>query len=104
MSRTAGIETVTPGENMSFSPLCGIEFSTTNNLKKFLRLNPALSHTTCLQVGEVKILLFRTSDFPIRDTQELFDRNGCLFARLLGPDALEFIYDIHDPSYTFPDD
>ena len=74
--------------------LCGIEFRDRKGLQRFQLLNPMLCDAVVLEAGERRLLVFRTSNFPTRDIQEIFTKSGKHYATFIGPDALEGTYQV----------
>jgi hypothetical protein len=74
--------------------LCGIELQTDNDLRCFQRVNPWSCDTTLLASGPYRILVFKCSNFPTRGVEEVFDHSGKHCATFIGPDALEYTYQI----------
>jgi hypothetical protein len=74
--------------------LCGIEFPSEKELERFLVRNPQMHDTTMLSAGEWRILVFLCADFPTRECSEIFSPAGKHLATFIGPDALEYTYQI----------
>jgi hypothetical protein len=74
--------------------LCGIEFFSRQHYEEFLAVNSTLRRTTTLTAGNNVIILMRMADFPTRDVRDLFDTEGRAIGKLIGPDALQWTYQI----------
>lgn len=81
-------------EKTEKSELCGIEFRTTRDFKRFLALNPMLQAAHTLTSGRFRIIVFTCANFPTRDSQEIFSNTGRHVATFIGPDALEYTWQI----------
>jgi hypothetical protein len=50
--------------------------------------------TTILSAGKCRLLVFLSSDFPTRECCEVFTPVGKHLATFIGPDAMEYTYQI----------
>ena len=76
------------------SELCGIEFFSQKECKRFLALNPMLQMATRLIAGNRILILAKMPGFPTRDILEIYNSQGRTIGKLIGPDALLFTYQI----------
>ena len=74
--------------------LCGIEFFSRKEYKRFLALNPLLQASIKLVSKNKVIVLAQMRGFPTRDIAEFFDSKGRTIGKFIGPDALQWTYQI----------